>query len=51
MTEDDLAAHVSQWVDPIREAWDASSEPTQPYTAGTWGPSASSEPSPCRWAA
>jgi glucose-6-phosphate 1-dehydrogenase len=27
------------WVDPIREAWDRSSEPPQSYTAGTWGPS------------
>ncbi|KKC35387.1 glucose-6-phosphate dehydrogenase [Devosia epidermidihirudinis] len=27
------------WVDPIREAWDRSSEPPQSYVAGTWGPS------------
>jgi len=27
------------WVDPIIEAWQASSEPPKPYTAGTWGPS------------
>ena len=28
------------WVDPIIEAWQASSEPPRSYTAGTWGPSA-----------
>ncbi|WEK03112.1 MAG: glucose-6-phosphate dehydrogenase [Candidatus Devosia phytovorans] len=28
-----------KWVDPIREAWDRSSEPPQSYVAGTWGPS------------
>jgi len=28
-----------KWVDPIREAWDRSSEPPQAYVAGTWGPS------------
>ena len=27
------------WVDPIIEAWQGSSEPPKPYTAGTWGPS------------
>jgi glucose-6-phosphate 1-dehydrogenase len=27
------------WVDPILEAWAASSEPPKPYTSGTWGPS------------
>ena len=29
------------WVDPIREAWDSSSDAPQPYTAGTWGPTGS----------
>jgi glucose-6-phosphate 1-dehydrogenase len=28
------------WIDPILDAWAASSEPPKPYTAGTWGPSA-----------
>jgi glucose-6-phosphate 1-dehydrogenase len=28
------------WVDPILEAWKASSQAPKPYTAGTWGPSA-----------
>jgi glucose-6-phosphate 1-dehydrogenase len=28
------------WIDPIREAWQASREPPKPYTAGSWGPSA-----------
>ena len=38
MRRDELEA-AWKWVDPIREAWDNSSEPPQPYTAGTWGPS------------
>ncbi|HWV22253.1 MAG TPA: glucose-6-phosphate dehydrogenase [Devosia sp.] len=38
MRRDELEAAWS-WVDPIREAWDRSSEPPQSYTAGTWGPS------------
>ncbi|MCW3475063.1 glucose-6-phosphate dehydrogenase [Limobrevibacterium gyesilva] len=29
------------WIDPTLQAWSASSEPPKPYTAGTWGPSAS----------
>jgi glucose-6-phosphate 1-dehydrogenase len=29
------------WIDPIREAWDASNQPPKAYNAGTWGPSAS----------
>jgi len=29
------------WIDPILAAWKASPEPPKPYTAGTWGPSAS----------
>jgi glucose-6-phosphate 1-dehydrogenase len=28
------------WVDPILDAWAASSEPPKQYTSGTWGPSA-----------
>jgi glucose-6-phosphate 1-dehydrogenase len=28
------------WVDPILDAWKASSQAPKPYTAGTWGPSA-----------
>ena len=28
------------WIDPMLEAWSASSETPKPYTAGTWGPSA-----------
>ncbi len=28
------------WVDPIIEAWSASSDSPKAYTAGTWGPSA-----------
>jgi len=27
-----------RWVDPIRDVWNEASEPPQPYTAGTWGP-------------
>ena len=37
MRRDELEAAWA-WVDPIREAWDASSEAPQTYTAGTWGP-------------
>jgi glucose-6-phosphate 1-dehydrogenase len=37
MRRDELEAAWS-WVDPIREAWDASPEAPMPYTAGTWGP-------------
>ena len=33
------AKHPSALGRPIREAWDRSTEPPQPYTAGTWGPS------------
>jgi len=40
MRRDELEA-AWKWVDPIREAWDHSSEATQPYTAGTWGPTGS----------
>jgi glucose-6-phosphate 1-dehydrogenase len=40
MRRDELEA-AWKWVDPIREAWDRSSEPPQSYVAGTWGPSGS----------
>ncbi|HUN91364.1 MAG TPA: glucose-6-phosphate dehydrogenase [Burkholderiaceae bacterium] len=30
------------WVEPILDAWAASDEAPKPYTAGTWGPAASS---------
>ncbi|MBE9610799.1 glucose-6-phosphate dehydrogenase [Chitinilyticum piscinae] len=30
------------WVEPILEHWRNSNEPPKPYTAGTWGPAASS---------
>ncbi|QKV19295.1 glucose-6-phosphate dehydrogenase [Oricola thermophila] len=29
------------WIDPILKAWEATAQPVQHYTAGTWGPSAS----------
>ena len=38
MRRDELEA-AWQWVDPIREAWDGSTDAPQGYTAGTWGPS------------
>ena len=38
MRRDELEAAWS-WVDPIRQAWDGSTDAPQPYTAGTWGPS------------
>jgi glucose-6-phosphate 1-dehydrogenase len=40
MRRDELEA-AWRWVDPIRRAWDNSSDSTQPYTAGTWGPTGS----------
>ena len=40
MRRDEVAA-AWEWIDPIREAWDADSHPPKQYTAGTWGPSAS----------
>ncbi len=40
MRRDELEA-AWKWVDPIRQAWDASSDAPQPYTAGTWGPTGS----------
>ena len=38
MRRDELEAAWA-WIDPIRQAWDRSSEAPQTYTAGTWGPS------------
>lgn len=40
MRRDELEAAWS-WVDPIRGAWDVSSDAPQPYSAGTWGPTGS----------
>lgn len=40
MRRDELEA-AWKWVDPIRDAWDHSSDAPQPYTAGTWGPTGS----------
>ena len=40
MRRDEVEAAWS-WVDPILAAWKASPEAPKPYTAGTWGPSAS----------
>ena len=31
-----------RWVEPILDTWDQSTVPPKPYTAGTWGPAASS---------
>lgn len=31
-----------KWVEPILDAWESSDEPPKMYTAGTWGPAASS---------
>jgi len=31
-----------KWVEPILHVWEASDEPPKSYTAGTWGPAASS---------
>ncbi|MBU1336858.1 MAG: glucose-6-phosphate dehydrogenase [Alphaproteobacteria bacterium] len=38
MRRDELEA-AWKWVDPIRQAWDRSTEAPQTYVAGTWGPS------------
>ncbi len=40
MRRDEVEA-AWRWADPILAAWAASGEPPRPYTAGTWGPSAS----------
>ncbi|MBA4286171.1 MAG: glucose-6-phosphate dehydrogenase [Xanthomonadaceae bacterium] len=41
MRRDELDA-AWQWIDPIHSAWAAQSDPPKPYSAGTWGPTASS---------
>ena len=41
MRRDELDAAWT-WVEPIMNAWAAADEPPKPYTAGTWGPAASS---------
>ncbi len=40
MRRDEVEA-AWKWVDPILSAWRNVKEPPRPYTAGTWGPSAS----------
>ncbi|MBN9314862.1 MAG: glucose-6-phosphate dehydrogenase [Devosia sp.] len=37
MRRDELEA-AWQWIDPIRNSWDAATDSPQTYTAGTWGP-------------
>ncbi len=41
MRRDELDAAWA-WIDPIREGWAQSDEAPKPYTAGSWGPAASS---------
>lgn len=41
MRHDELDA-AWRWIDPIRESWQKYEEPLKIYTAGSWGPSASS---------
>ena len=41
MRRDELDA-AWQWIDPIRQAWEQYGEPPKTYTAGSWGPAASS---------
>jgi glucose-6-phosphate 1-dehydrogenase len=41
MRRDELDA-AWQWLEPILQAWDKSSQAPRPYAAGTWGPTASS---------
>jgi glucose-6-phosphate 1-dehydrogenase len=41
MRRDELDA-AWRWIDPIREAWQQQDEKPKTYTAGTWGPAASS---------
>ena len=41
MRRDELDA-AWRWIDPIREAWEQHPEAPRVYTAGTWGPAASS---------
>lgn len=38
MRRDELEA-AWKWIDPIREAWERSTDAPQSYVAGTWGPS------------
>ncbi len=38
MRRDEVAA-AWQWIDPIRQAWDASNQRPDSYMAGSWGPS------------
>ncbi|HEX6832311.1 MAG TPA: glucose-6-phosphate dehydrogenase [Rudaea sp.] len=40
MRRDEVEA-AWRWIDPILAAWSASGDAPKPYTAGTWGPSAS----------
>jgi len=40
MRRDEVEA-AWRWIDPILAAWEQSAEPPRPYTAGSWGPSAS----------
>ena len=40
MRRDEVEA-AWRWIDPIREAWERAGTPPKPYTAGSWGPSAS----------
>lgn len=41
MRRDELDA-AWRWIEPILAAWSADAAPPKPYTAGTWGPAASS---------
>jgi glucose-6-phosphate 1-dehydrogenase len=41
MRRDELYA-AWQWVEPILDAWNSVADEPKPYTAGTWGPAASS---------
>jgi glucose-6-phosphate 1-dehydrogenase len=41
MRRDELDA-AWRWIEPILEAWEQDPTPPRPYTAGTWGPAASS---------
>jgi glucose-6-phosphate 1-dehydrogenase len=41
MRRDELEA-AWKWIEPIMHGWANSNEPPKPYTAGTWGPAASS---------
>ncbi|MBX2826329.1 MAG: glucose-6-phosphate dehydrogenase [Gammaproteobacteria bacterium] len=39
MRRDEVEA-AWEWIDPIREAWDASTQDLKAYAAGSWGPAA-----------